>query len=322
MELFFHQMVNLPAFVVTWATFFGAGIVTFLFQLYRNRQNISFMAFMRHCFPFDPWSTKTVHMDIKIYVIRKFTDFLFLIPSVACIAAVSEFVSNRLKWMVPDYIVTRPTYPIIVGCSVIIFLVVEFSDYLVHYLEHRIPSLWELHKIHHSALLLNPLTTNRGHSLPLVYESIISATLSAIPAGLFAFLFGLNLTEILFLRATASKICTIGTLDPLKHSHFPATLGWLDRIFISPHMHQVHHSSLTPHLDKNFGTNLSIFDWMFGTGYRPSKDETIVYGLAGYDELAMREYTTLTGVYLRPLLKIWRMILPPPAVSAKSPPAL
>jgi sterol desaturase/sphingolipid hydroxylase (fatty acid hydroxylase superfamily) len=315
--MLFEQLVNFPTFLITWGTFFAAGIVTFLIQMYRNRQILSFRAFMRHCFPFNVWSTKTVHMDVKIYIVRKCTDFLFVTPSLASTALVSTIVSQSLRWLVPNYVVTRPTYLIIVGCSVAIFLVVEFSDYLVHYLEHRIPFLWELHKVHHSAVFLNPLTSKRGHSLPLVYVSIASGSFSALPVGVFAFLFGFSLPEALVLRTIGSKIGSIATFDPLKHSHFPMSFGWFDKILISPHMHQVHHSSLEPHWDTNFGTNLSIYDWMFGTGYRPSKDEPIVYGIAGYDEVAMQQYDTLAGVYIRPLLKIWRMIVPD-AGSAKA----
>jgi sterol desaturase/sphingolipid hydroxylase (fatty acid hydroxylase superfamily) len=317
-EQFAHQLVNLPAFIITWGTFFAAGILTFSIQLYRNRQQFSFMAFVRHCFPFDIRSAKTVHMDVKIYIIRKATDFLCLIPSIACLVAVSTFGSDSLRWLLPDFTVIHPTYLIIMGCCVVVFLVGEFSDYLVHYLEHRVPFLWELHKVHHSAQFLNPLTTKRSHSLPIVYGGIASGILSGIPAGIFAFLFGFTVTDVLFLGAVMGKIGTIVTLDPLKHSHFPVSLGWLDRILISPHMHQVHHSSLEPHWDKNFGTNLSIYDWIFGTAYKPSKNEPIVYGLAGYDEVAMQQYNTLMGAYILPLLKIWRMIVPTPA-STKTP---
>jgi sterol desaturase/sphingolipid hydroxylase (fatty acid hydroxylase superfamily) len=163
---FFFTSSNFPQLLITWGAFFTAGTVTFLIQLYQNRKILSLIAFMRHCFPFDVWSAKTVRMDVKIYVIRKLTDFLILMPSMACIVAVSKFVSNSLRWLLPNYVEAHPTYLIIVGCSIVIFLVVEFSDYLVHYLEHRIPFLWELHKIHHSALFLKPLTTKRGHSLP------------------------------------------------------------------------------------------------------------------------------------------------------------
>jgi hypothetical protein len=50
---------------------------------------------------------------------------------------------------------------------------------------------------------------------------------------------------------------------------------------------------------------------MFGTAYKPSKNETIVYGLAGHDEAAMQQCNTLSGgVDIRPLLKIWTMIAP------------
>jgi sterol desaturase/sphingolipid hydroxylase (fatty acid hydroxylase superfamily) len=303
MGVLVQQFINFPTFLITWGMFFSAGAVTFLIQMYRNRRILSFTAFLRHCFPFNFWTSKTVHMDIKIYVVRKCTDFLFVTPSLASTVLVSTFVNKSVRWLVPSYVVTRPTYLIVVGCSVVIFLVVEFSDYLVHYLEHRVPFLWELHKVHHSAEFLNPLTSKRGHSLPLVYVSIASGSFSAIPIGMFTFLFGFSLADALLLRTIGSKMGSIGTIDPLKHSHFPVSFGWLDKILISPHMHQVHHSSLEPHWDKNFGTNLSIYDWMFGTGYKPGKNEPVVYGIAGYDEVAMRQYNTLAGVYIGPLLK-------------------
>jgi sterol desaturase/sphingolipid hydroxylase (fatty acid hydroxylase superfamily) len=308
MNALVHQVINLPAFVITWCTFFAAGIISFLIQLYRNRQILSLSAFVRHCFPFDFWSAKSVHMDVKIYLIRKATDSLLAAPALASTAAIATFISHLLSWLSPKYVPTHPTSLILTGCCAVVFLFNEFSDFLLHYLAHRTPVLWEFHKIHHSALMLNPLTSKRGHSLPILYEGPVGGAFSGIAAGVFAFLFGLSLTDVVLLGAIGSKIGTLVTLDPLKHSHFPVGLGWLEGIFISPHMHQVHHSSLVPHLDKNFGTNLSIFDWMFGTAYRPSKDESIAYGLNGYDETAIKRYDTLAGVYVGPMISAWKVL--------------
>ena len=64
------------------------------------------------------------------------------------------------------------------------------------------------------------------------------------------------------------------------HSHIPITYGrWVDRILVSPIIHQVHHGKDVPHRDKNFGNALSLFDWIFGTWYRPRKGEVIRYGI-------------------------------------------
>jgi sterol desaturase/sphingolipid hydroxylase (fatty acid hydroxylase superfamily) len=58
----------------------------------------------------------------------------------------------------------------------------------------------------------------------------------------------------------------------LQHSHmWIAFRGVLGRIFVSPAHHQVHHSANPKHFNKNFGSCLALWDWMFGTLYVPEK---------------------------------------------------
>ncbi len=55
--------------------------------------------------------------------------------------------------------------------------------------------------------------------------------------------------------------------------------GWLGRIFVSPAHHQVHHSGDPKHFNKNFGSCLALWDWMFGTLYVPKKErEPLSFG--------------------------------------------
>jgi sterol desaturase/sphingolipid hydroxylase (fatty acid hydroxylase superfamily) len=313
MENFVHVLVdaptfliNAPTFLITWLTFLAAGVVTFAIQIYRYRKDLSFIAFVRHIFPFDAWMTKSVQMDVKIYIARTLIDKLFVALPLVCTVAVSTYLSALFSWLFPGHVAAQPTYLFMVGCSIIIFVVAEFSDFLTHYVAHTTPVLWELHKVHHSALFLNPLTSKRGHPLEFVIVRATSGILCGIPVGIFAFMFGFGLMDMLFISGCAGKLGTIATFDALKHSHFPMSLGWFDRIFISPHMHQVHHSSHGHHWDKNFGTNLSIWDWIFGTAYRPSKDEDIRYGLGTVEE---HDYDKLFGALVGPLTKMWRLVM-------------
>ena len=169
-------------------------------------------------------------------------------------------------------------------------------------MQHFVPALWEIHKVHHSATFLNPLTARRGHPLGFVFDGTASAVLVGIPAGLFHVFLNFSLIDILFLYTCASKLGTVVTLDALKHSQFPIRFGRLERIFISPYMHQIHHSTKVEHLDKNFGVNLSVWDWIFGTAVSPDKYEKIVYGFGSETE---EDYERLWGVYAGPFLKIW-----------------
>lgn len=319
MENLQSYFLNFPQFAITWGIFFGAGLVTFFFSLWRNSSDFSFREMFEHCVPFNVLTSKSFHMDVIIYVWRKLTDFLFVAPGLATTALISTATDFGLRSAFPDFSPLGINYLVTVSCTILMLIAAEFADYLVHYLEHKVPALWELHKVHHSADFLNPLTSRRGHSLPLVYGGMVAGVITGTVAGIFMFLFGISLIEAVALRAVASKIFTIWTLDPLKHSHLPISLGWFDHFLISPHMHQIHHSKVERHWDKNFGTNLSIFDWMFGTGYRPEKGEKAIFGISGYSDASLQRFNTIKGAYLDPMLRSWKAILTlvRPVVSAK-----
>jgi len=62
------------------------------------------------------------------------------------------------------------------------------------------------------------------------------------------------------------------------------TVVWLDYgplsyIFISPAQHQIHHSRLPEHRDKNCGFAFAFWDALFGTLYVPKDREVFPMGL-------------------------------------------
>ena len=62
----------------------------------------------------------------------------------------------------------------------------------------------------------------------------------------------------------------------LQHSHVPVHYPkWLSLLVLSPQLHQIHHSSLPRHLDKNFAEHWAFWDWMFGTLYLPRQREDL-----------------------------------------------
>ena len=48
----------------------------------------------------------------------------------------------------------------------------DFMTYVIHLLFHKIPFLWEFHKIHHSATSMNPFTQYRLHPIELLANNI------------------------------------------------------------------------------------------------------------------------------------------------------
>jgi hypothetical protein len=58
----------------------------------------------------------------------------------------------------------------------------------------------------------------------------------------------------------------------------------IGRFIVSPAQHQIHHSCLPRHLDKNFAEHWAFWDALFGTLYLPVGHETLKLGLAGHTE--------------------------------------
>jgi len=153
------------------------------------------------------------------------------------------------------------------------FVVQDFLRFFQHYLMHKLPLFKFLHQTHHSARVLTPITLLRTHPL----EALISGCRGSIGIGIgiglstflaqkpiqFIDIIGVNLFGIIFNAFFAN----------LRHSSVPMSFGFLEYFFISPRMHQIHHSSNPIHFNKNFGVALAIWDQCFGSFYRPSKAE-------------------------------------------------
>ena len=55
----------------------------------------------------------------------------------------------------------------------------------------------------------------------------------------------------------------------LTHSILPWSWGWVGRwVIYPPTGHRIHHSALSEHHDKNFGSIFPIWDHLFGTYYK------------------------------------------------------
>jgi sterol desaturase/sphingolipid hydroxylase (fatty acid hydroxylase superfamily) len=96
-------------------------------------------------------------------------------------------------------------------------------------------------------------------------------------------------------------------MDFVRHTHLPISFGVIDHVVISPHYHQLHHSTAKKHWDKNFGLMFSVWDRMFGTLGVPEPKETFKFGLIERDR---HEYQSLYGLWILPLKKMGRHVWP------------
>ncbi len=142
---------------------------------------------------------------------------------------------------------------------------VDLGEFLTHYLLHRSDTLWEIHKIHHSSIVVDWLATFRSHFLEQILRNAVP------PAALLLVGFPLDATLLAYGIYSAFAV--------FNHSNTRIPLGPLETLFITPRLHQMHHSS-----DKtsqmNFGTVFSVWDRMMGT-LATVPDPGMRYGVPG-----------------------------------------
>jgi len=134
----------------------------------------------------------------------------------------------------------------------IVFL--DLVIYFQHVAFHALPTLWRLHRVHHTDLDFDVTTGTRFHPVEiLISTGIKCAAVAAIGAPVVAVL-----AFELLLNATA-----MFNHGNVRIAH--KLERWLRWVIVTPEMHRVHHSIIFNETSSNFGFNASWWDRLFGT---------------------------------------------------------
>jgi sterol desaturase/sphingolipid hydroxylase (fatty acid hydroxylase superfamily) len=199
--------------------------------------------------------------------------------------------------------------------TVLLFLAYELGYWFNHWLSHRVPLLWEFHKVHHSAEVLTPLTNFRVHPVYTWIFANILALAAATANGLANYAFGDTAHQYALSDTNLILVFFIHVYVHLQHSHvWISFTGRLGRVLVSPAHHQIHHSRNPKHFNRNFGSCLAVWDWMFGTLYIPGKVcEKLDFGV----EPDAFPAHTITGELVAPFVRAARLLRP--AMPAREP---
>ena len=175
---------------------------------------------------------------------------------------------------------TLPTWAISTLFTLTLFVLDDFARYWVHRLLHTIPMLWAFHRVHHSALVLNPITVYRAHPVEGVIFALRGATVQGTTIACFVYMFGTQVDLVTVLGASVVSFAFNAAGSNLRHSPVPIRYWpWLERVFMSPAQHHIHHSTAPQHFDKNFGVILSIWDYVFGSFHHSERELELEFGL-------------------------------------------
>ena len=146
---------------------------------------------------------------------------------------------------------------------VIAFIMYDFFYYWMHRLHHEYRFLWATHVVHHHGEDYNLATALRQTSTGFLWKWIffLPMIIVGIPAEVFVSVAGVNLVYQFWV-----------------HTRHVGHLGWIEKIFVTPMNHRVHHAKNKEYIDANYGGVFILWDRFFGTYIPERSDIKPVYG--------------------------------------------
>lgn len=237
-------------------------------------------SFWKYIFNKKVWLTKSAFVDYSLFFFNSLIKTLFIIPYI--------FLSLYIAFYISDFLLQSFGFikePLSKTQTIILYtfsltIINDLFSYLIHYLMHHIPFLWEFHKIHHSATSLNPITQYRIHPLELIINNIRSIIIFGIVTGIFDYVSSSQINKLLFLGVNVFSFLFYILGANLRHSHVKLSYPRiLEYFLISPYQHQIHHSIKKEHYNKNLGSKFAIWDWLFGTLVHSGEKRKIQFGI-------------------------------------------
>jgi sterol desaturase/sphingolipid hydroxylase (fatty acid hydroxylase superfamily) len=261
---------------------------------------------LRFCFPPEVWRHPSAWLDVRYFFAHQMLRVWIYgaLASAVALASADE-AARALGWLLGG---PGPPRPIGLGARAATTLVAvalaDFAGFLAHWLQHKIPLLWAFHKVHHSAPVMHPLSNYREHWIDnLLYALVHGATAGAVAAAA-AQLHGRPVAAFEVLGVNALVFAFNAAGYNLRHSHvWIAWPGWLGWLLGSPAYHQIHHSVVPRHLDKNFAFMFPLWDRLFGCAYLPREPEALRFGLADGSE---GEYRSVLRLWFLPFAELLR----------------
>jgi len=180
--------------------------------------------------------------------------------------------NSKLKWGI-NYQYSAP--PFIKG--LVAFLIMDYTNYLWHILNHKLSWLWRFHVVHHSDHDLDVTTALRFH-----FGELIG---SVFYRGAFVFIAGATALQVLIYEILFEGATQFHHSNLKLPFHFEKALN---KIIVTPRMHGIHHSVIKEETDSNYSVIFSFWDRLHNTVRLNVNQDLIVIGVPSYsnaDEL-------------------------------------
>ncbi len=190
---------------------------------------------------------------------------ILLLPAMVEIAARNQEWRLGLVYLVcgvPDWI-----------SAPVVFLLLDYTNYLWHVLNHRVPLLWRFHLVHHTDLDLDVTTAVRFHFGEIIgsvfFRGMAVLIVGASPLTVLVY-------EIVFEAATQFHHSNLKLPVALERS--------LNLLFVTPRMHGIHHSVYRNETDSNYSVIFSWWDRLHRTIHLKVPQQAVTIGVPSYHD--------------------------------------
>lgn len=168
----------------------------------------------------------------------------------------------------------------------------DLAIYLQHVMFHALPVLWRLHMVHHADVDLDVTSGTRFHPIEILVSMLYKLAVISV--------LGPPVLGVLIFEVVLNALAMFNHANVRMPLVLDRVLRW---IIVTPDMHRVHHSVDRWEHNRNFGFNLSCWDWVLGT-YRdqPAKGhEGMIIGLNRFREIT---WQTILRILAMPFFKL------------------
>jgi len=148
---------------------------------------------------------------------------------------------------------------------IVAFICIDFAQYWIHRLKHKVNIFWNIHVIHHSSEEFNlacALRQSISNLIGFTAVFLIPAAIVGIPYKIISILTPLHLFGQFW-----------------YHTRHIGKLGVLEYIIVTPSQHRVHHAINPEYIDKNLSSIFCVWDRIFGTFQEELDEVEPVYGV-------------------------------------------
>lgn len=147
-------------------------------------------------------------------------------------------------------------------------LLLDYTLYLWHVLEHRSPALWRFHAVHHVDLDMDASTALRFHfgelAASIPWRAAQITIIGVTPRSLRIY----------------QQLLMLSVMFHHSNVRLPAAVErWLSRFIMTPRLHGIHHSVVRDEVNSNWSSGLTIWDRLHRTLRVNASREEVTIGL-------------------------------------------